>query len=70
MTNFIIIPCYNEGENINIILKEINECNIDNLVVVIVDDSEVNFEKKINGQKFKTIYLNRNRKSGRGSAIL
>ena len=46
MTNFIIIPCYNEGENINIILKEINECNIDNLVVVIVDDSEVNFEKK------------------------
>ena len=70
MTNFIIIPCYNEGENINIILKKISECNIDNLIVVIVDDSEVSFEKKINTQEFKVIYLNRNKKSGRGSAIL
>ena len=70
MTSFIIIPCYNENENINIILKKISECNIVNLIVVIVDDSEVSFEKKINTQEFKVIYLNRNKKSGRGSAIL
>ena len=43
MTNFIIIPSYNEGQNINVILKKISDCKIENLVVVIVDDSEISF---------------------------
>lgn len=70
MTNFIVIPSYNEGQNINVILKQISDCKIENLVVVIVDDSEISFKSKINAQKFKVIYLNRGKKNGRGSAIL
>ena len=62
MTNFIIIPSYNEGQNINVILKKISDCKIENLVVVIVDDSEISFKSKINTQKFKVIYLNRGKK--------
>lgn len=62
MTNFIIIPSYNEGQNINVILKQISDCKIENLVVVIVDDSEISFKSKINTQKFKVIYLNRGKK--------
>ena len=63
MTNFIIIPSYNEGQNINVILKKISDCKIENLVVVIVDDSEISFKSKINTQKFKVIYLNRGKKN-------
>ena len=70
MTNFIVIPSYNEGQNINVILKQISDCKIENLVVVIVDDSEISFKSKINTQKFKVIYLNRGKKNGRGSTIL
>jgi hypothetical protein len=63
MTNFIVIPSYNEGQNINVILKQISDCKIENLVVVIVDDSEISFKSKINAQKFKVIYLNRGKKN-------
>ena len=38
MTKCIIIPCYQEYENINIILFEINKYKIDDLLVVIVDE--------------------------------
>ncbi len=68
--NFIIIPCYNEAENINKILGKIDELKFKNLVIVIVDDSKKSFLNKIKSQKLKVIYLKRKRKSGRGSAIL
>ncbi len=70
MNKYIIIPCYREYENINIILEEISKCKIENLSVIIVDDSEINFEKKIKNQYFKVFYLNREQKKGRGSAVI
>ena len=38
--------------------------------LVIVDDSEINFENKIKFKDKKIIYLYRGKKQGRGSAIL
>lgn len=70
MNKFIIIPCYREYENINIILDKIAKCNLIDFTVVIVDDSEDSFEKKIKNQSFRTIYLNRKKKGGRGSAVI
>ena len=54
--NFIIIPCYNEAENINKILGKINDLKIKNLFVIIVDDSKKSFFNKIKSQKFKVVY--------------
>jgi dolichol-phosphate mannosyltransferase len=70
MKKIIIIPCYNEFENINIILDKIQECKINDLTVVIVQDSEINFKKKIKFYEFNAIYLHRKKKSGRGSAVI
>ena len=70
MNKFIVVPCYHEYENINILLDEIAKCKFDNLIVVIVDDSENSFEKRVKKQTFKTIYLNRKKKGGRGSAVI
>lgn len=70
MNKFIIIPCYHEYENINILLDEIAKCELNNLTVLIVDDSEESFEQNIKNQKFKVIYLSRKKKEGRGSAVL
>ena len=70
MNRFIIIPCYHEYENINILLDEIAKCELNNLTVLIVDDSEESFEQNIKNQKFKVIYLSRKKKEGRGSAVL
>ena len=62
MKKFIIIPCYNEFENINIILDKINECKINDLIVVIVDDSANSFKEKIKLYDFNVIYLHRKKK--------
>ena len=70
MKKFIIIPCYNEFENINIILDKINKCKIKDLIVVIVDDSKISFKEKIKFHDFNVIYLHRKKKSGRGSAVI
>tara|TARA_B110000285_G_scaffold227214_1_gene288155 strand:+ start:255 stop:971 length:717 start_codon:yes stop_codon:yes gene_type:complete len=66
----IIIPTYNELENIQRLVKEIkkncNKCNI-----YIVDDTENDdIGKLITKKKIKTKYFHRKRKSGRGSAII
>ena len=50
MNRFIIIPCYHEYENINILLDEIAKCELNNLTVLIVDDSEESFEQNIKNQ--------------------
>jgi len=70
MKKFIIIPCYNEFENINIILDKINKCKIKDLIVVIVDDSKISFKEKIKFHDFNVIYLHRKKKGGRGSAVI
>ena len=70
MSKCIIIPSYNEYENINFLLKEIYKYKLDDLKIVIVDDSEKNYEENIELKKNELIYLYRGQKLGRGSAIL
>ncbi len=70
MNKFIVVPCYHEYENINVLLEAIAKCKIKDLIIVIVDDSEDSFEKEIKKQNFNIIYLNRKKKEGRGSAVL
>ena len=64
-----VLPCYNEFENIFILIKQIKKIFKDHLIV-IVDDSSTN-EIKNRITKYKKIkYFKRKVKSGRGSAVL
>ena len=63
----IIIPAYNESENIATLLKEIKR-NI-NSKIIIVDDSNNDLTKNIL-IKEKITYIKRKKKSGRGSAVI
>ena len=70
MLKCIIIPAFNEYKNINLILNEIQKVEVENIKVVIVDDSEKSFEKNIEFDSRNLIYLYRGKKLGRGSAVL
>ena len=70
MSKCIIVPVFNEYENINILLNEIYKNDFKDLIIIIVDDSDKNFENNIKKQKDKIIYLFRGKKLGRGSAVL
>jgi dolichol-phosphate mannosyltransferase len=64
-----VLPCYNEFENIFILIKQIKKI-FNNHLIVIVDDSSTN-EIKDKIIKYKKIkYFKRKAKSGRGSAVL
>jgi glycosyltransferase involved in cell wall biosynthesis len=65
----IVIPAYNESDNIKNLIKKIRQ-NIESQIIV-VDDSNNNLTKNIL-KKIKTniIYIKRNKKLGRGSAVL
>ena len=65
----IIIPAYNESDNIKNLIKKIRQ-NIKPQIIV-VDDSNNNLTKNLL-KKIKTniIYIKRNKKLGRGSAVL
>lgn len=66
----IIIPCYNEFENINILLQKISTQPIQNLKIIIIDDSKYSYKNKIK-KYFKNLkYIHRKKKLGRGSAVL
>jgi dolichol-phosphate mannosyltransferase len=65
----IIIPAYNESENIKKLLKEIR-LNIKSQII-LVDDSCNNLTKTVlKKANIKITYIKRNKKSGRGSAVL
>ena len=66
----IVIPAYNEKENILKLIKGIRKYL--DCVIIIVDDSNNNDSQKILiKNKIKNIkYFNRGKKSGRGSAVL
>ena len=72
MTNqiAIIIPAYNEEENIEILIKSIKH-HIGNALIIVVDDSS---HKKtlaiIKKKKLDVLYFNRGKKLGRGSAVI
>ena len=65
----IIIPAYNESKNIKNLLKKIRQSIKSQIIVV--DDSTNNLTKNIL-KKIKTniLYIKRNKKLGRGSAVL
>jgi dolichol-phosphate mannosyltransferase len=65
----IVIPAYNESENIKNLLKKI-KLNIKSQIIV-VDDSNDNLTKNLLKKiKINIIYIKRNKKLGRGSAVL
>lgn len=66
----IVIPAYNEHENILILLKKLKKLKFVRHIVV-VDDSENDLTKqKIFLSKMKIFYFKRKKKLGRGSAVL
>ena len=70
MTNVaIIIPTYNEADNIERLVKEINK-QVPKSRIFIIDDSKDNdIGKLINKKKLKVKYFHRKKKMGRGSAV-
>ena len=70
MKVLIIIPAYNEDENIIKLIKIIQNENA-NINIILIDDSN-NFiiKRNIENYKFSNLkYIKRNMKMGRGSAI-
>jgi dolichol-phosphate mannosyltransferase len=66
MTIGIIIPCYNEEENIFKLIKQLKNKIKKNYRIIIVDDSKNNLKMKIKN----VLYVHRQKKLGRGSAVL
>ena len=66
----IIIPTYNEVENIEKLVKEVKK-NIGKCTIFIVDDTKKDdIGKLIINKNIKVKYFHRKKKSGRGSAII
>ena len=64
-----ILPCYNEYENIFILIEQIKKIFKNHLILVVDDSSNNKIKKKI--FKYKNIkYFKRKSKSGRGSAVI
>ena len=64
-----ILPCYNEFENLFILINQIKKI-FKNHLIIVIDDSSTN-EIKYKIKKYKNIkYFKRKTKSGRGSAVL
>ena len=68
----VIIPSYNESENLKILVKKIKNL-YPSFKIFIIDDSRIEENEKI--KKAMRLYSNvklvsRMRKSGRGSAVL
>jgi dolichol-phosphate mannosyltransferase len=64
----IIIPCYNEEENISTLIRLIKKKI--KAYIIIVDDSPNDFTKKLIYKKKNIYYFKRKGKLGRGSAVL
>jgi len=62
----IIIPCYNEEENIFKLIKQLKNKIKKDYRIIIVDDSKNNLKIKIKN----VLYIHRQEKLGRGSAVL
>ncbi len=70
MSICIVIPSFNENENINLLLDEIHKIDLKDFNVVIVDDSKESFQNQIRFVNERIYYIHRGKKLGRGSAIL
>jgi len=66
----IVIPAYNENENIIKLLKNIRK-KLNCLIIIVDDSANLNTKKVLTKYRFKNLkYFNRGKKSGRGSAVL
>ena len=66
----IVIPAYNEEENIERLIKNIKHY-VGNVLIIVVDDSSNNkISTIIKKKKLDILYFNRGKKLGRGSAII
>jgi len=64
-----VLPCYNEFDNIFILINQIKKI-FDNYLIIVIDDSSTN-EIKQKIVKYKNVkYFKRKKKSGRGSAVI
>tara|TARA_B100000787_G_scaffold96537_1_gene71270 strand:- start:32 stop:742 length:711 start_codon:yes stop_codon:yes gene_type:complete len=64
-----VLPCYNEYENIFILIEQIKKIFNNYLIIVVDDSSNDKIRNKI--VKYKNIrYFKRRGKSGRGSAVI
>tara|TARA_A100001388_G_scaffold276551_1_gene264611 strand:+ start:1405 stop:2115 length:711 start_codon:yes stop_codon:yes gene_type:complete len=64
-----VLPCYNEYDNIFILIKQIKNTFNNHLIIIIDDSTTDKIKYKIN--KYKNIkYFKRKSKSGRGSAVI
>ena len=70
MSICIVIPSYNEKENLNTLLTEIFKIDLKNVDVVIVDDTRESYKNQIKFNSKKIHYIHRGKKLGRGSAVL
>jgi dolichol-phosphate mannosyltransferase len=66
MTIGVIIPCYNEEQNIFKLVKQLKNKIRGDYKIIIIDDSEKDLKITSN----KVIYIHRKKKLGRGSAVL
>ena len=64
-----VLPCYNEYENIFILIKQIKKI-FNNHFIVVIDDSTTNEIKNKIIEYKKIKYYKRKTKSGRGSAVI
>ena len=66
----IVIPAFNEDENIIYLIKKIKK-KLNCLILIVDDSSNQNTKKLLNNHNFKNVkYFNRGKKLGRGSAII
>jgi dolichol-phosphate mannosyltransferase len=62
----IIIPCYNEEQNIFKLINCLKRTLKKNYTIIVIDDSSKNLKINLS----KVIYIHRKKKLGRGSAVL
>jgi dolichol-phosphate mannosyltransferase len=62
----IVIPCYNEEQNIFKLINYIKRTLKRNYIIIVIDDSSKNLKIDLR----KVIYIHRKKKLGRGSAVL
>lgn len=66
-----ILPCYNEYENLFILINQIKKIFKNHLIIIVDDSITDEIKDKIKIKKYKNIkYFKRKKKSGRGSAVL
>ena len=67
---YIIIPTFNEHENIHILLRKIKNLNLIHKIIIVDDSNNFLTKKKILETKIKVNYYRRSAKKGRGSAVI